>query len=199
MKTNLVLFDFDGTITRKDSFIEFIKFYKGYPSFVTGFIVLSPLLLLYKIGLIKKRKAKESVLTYFFKNEPFKKFSLKSAEFSTKIIPQLLKPIAIATLKDHISKGDRVIIISASFENWLSGWCELMNLELIGTKIEVSNGLVTGKIEGRNCYGIEKVIRLKQYLDIGQFSEIFAYGDSNGDKAMLELANHRFYRYFNKG
>jgi len=161
-----------------------------------GLIVLSPILLLYKVRIIKNWKAKERVLTYFFKNEPFKEFCLKSTEFSIKIIPDLVKPEAIQSIIQHIGKGDRVIVISASFENWLVDWCKTMKLELIGSKIEVRNGLITGKIEGRNCYGTEKVIRLKQYLDISQFSEIYAYGDSKGDLPLLELANHRFYQSF---
>jgi phosphatidylglycerophosphatase C len=196
MQTNLVLFDFDGTITKKDSFLEFIKFYKGRKSFITGLILLSPLLLLYKLGCIKNRRMKEIVLSHFFRNEPLTEFRLKSTEFSIKIIPGLVKPEALHSILNHLQKGARVIVISASFENWLFDWCKLMNIELIGSKIEVRNGLVTGKIEGKNCYGAEKVIRLKQYLDISQFSEIYAYGDSKGDLPMLELASHRFYRVF---
>ena len=196
MQKNLALFDFDGTITKKDSFLEFIRFYKGSYSFIIGLIILSPILLLYKVKIVKNWKAKERVLTYFFKNELFKEFCLKSTEFSLKIIPGLLKPDAVQAITYHLEKGDRVIVISASFENWLADWCKSMKLELIGSKIEVRNGFITGKIEGKNCYGIEKVIRLKQYLDITQFSEIYAYGDSKGDLPMLELANHRFYQSF---
>jgi phosphatidylglycerophosphatase C len=196
MKKNLALFDFDGTITNKDSFVEFIRFYKGSGSLIIGFIVLSPILLLYKLKIIKNWKAKEKVVTYFFKNEPFKDFCLKSTEFSIKVIPDLIKPDALQTIKWHLDNGDRVIVISASFENWLADWCKSMNLELIGSKLEVRDGIITGKIDGRNCYGIEKVIRLKQYLDISQYSEIYSYGDSKGDLAILELADHSFYRSF---
>jgi len=196
MQKNLALFDFDGTITEKDTFLEFIRFYKGANSFITGLIVLSPILLLYKIRIIKNWKAKEKVFTYFFKNEPFKEFSRKSTEFSIKTIPEIIKPEAVKAIMQHLEKGDKVIVISASFENWLADWCRSMKLELIGSKIEVRDGFVTGKIEGRNCHGIEKVIRLKQYIDLSQFSEIYAYGDSKGDLPLLELANHRFYKHF---
>jgi phosphatidylglycerophosphatase C len=196
MQKNLALFDFDGTITNKDSFLEFIKFYKGSRSFIIGLIVLSPVLILYKTRIIKSWKAKEKVMTYFFKNEPFKEFCLKSAEFSTKIIPTMVKPEAMQAINNHLGKGDRVIVISASFENWLAGWCKSLKLELIGSKLDIKDGFITGKIEGRNCYGIEKVNRLKEYLDISQFSEIYAYGDSKGDLPLLKLANHRFYQSF---
>jgi HAD superfamily hydrolase (TIGR01490 family) len=196
IQQNLALFDFDGTITRKDSFFEFIKYYKGNVSLIVGIIILSPILLLYKTRIIKNWKAKEKVFTYFFKYEPFEKFSSKGKEFSLKILPEMIKPKALETIFEHKRNGDRVLIISASYENWLIDWCNSLNIELIGSKIEVRDGVVTGKFDGKNCYGIEKVTRLNQYLDISQYFEIYAYGDSKSDWPLLELANHRFYKYF---
>ncbi len=196
MQQILAIFDFDGTITKKDSFIELIKYNKGLASFYTGFILLSPLLLLYKAKIIKNWRAKEIVFTYFFRNEVFNDFKNSCKEFSMKIIPDLIKPHALETIRNHINNGDRVIVISASFEDTLIDWCESMHIELIGTKISVNEGLVTGKISGKNCYGAEKVNRLNQYLDMQQYSEIYAYGDSRGDLPMMELANHKFYRSF---
>jgi phosphatidylglycerophosphatase C len=191
---NLALFDFDGTITKRDSFLEFIKYYKGRTSFILGLIILSPILFLYKIGIIKNWRAKEMVFTYFFRNESFKEFSSKCEDFSLEIIPNMVKPKAMQKILGHLNKGDRVIIISASFENWLIDWCKSMHIELIGSKIEVRENLVTGKIYGKNCFGNEKVNRLNQYLDISKYSEIYAYGDSKGDFPLLDLSTQRFYK-----
>jgi HAD superfamily hydrolase (TIGR01490 family) len=196
MPNILALFDFDGTISKKDSFIEFIKYYKGFHSFCFGFILLSPILLLYKIRLIKNWRAKKIVFSWFFKNESYKVFKSKCKCFSLTIIPQLIKPIALETIKKHIENGDKVIIISASFEDYLADWCKSMNLELLGTKIDFNKGFITGKIDGKNCYGDEKVIRLNQFLDLSLFNEIYAYGDSKSDLPLLEIANHRFYKFF---
>ena len=196
MQQILALFDFDGTITKKDSFIEFIKYYKGLRRFYTGFIILSPFLLLYKAGIIKNWWTKELVFTCFFKNEPYGNFKKRCKEFSSNVIPELINPSALLSIKTHIKNGDRVIIVTASFEDTLIDWCKSMQVELLGTKILTKNGLVTGKIDGKNCYGFEKVIRLNQYIEISQFSEVYAYGDSHGDLPMLELADHKFYRSF---
>jgi phosphatidylglycerophosphatase C len=194
MNRRLVLFDFDGTITSKDSFIELIKYYKGLSFFYCGIALLSPMLLLFKAKLIKNWKAKEIVFRFFFRNESYNVFMTKCSKFCKDIVPILVKPSAIERINTHLKNGDKVIIISASLEVQLIGWCQSMNLELIGTKIETRDGLITGKIEGKNCYGIEKVKRLKQYLDISQYNEIYAYGDSKGDLQMLELATHKFFR-----
>lgn len=96
----------------------------------------------------------------------------------------------------HKQCGNRVIIVSASFEDQLIYWSKSLDLELIGTKIEVKNGLITGKIEGKNCYGDEKVKRLRSYLDISNYKKVFVYGDSKGDLPMMELATSKFYRKF---
>jgi HAD superfamily hydrolase (TIGR01490 family) len=151
---------------------------------------------LYKFGIIENRRTKEMVFAWFFRNESYKFFLSKCNSFSLTIIPQLIKPSALGTIKKHIENGDKVIIISASFEDYLTDWCRSMNLEILGTRIEIKKGFVTGRIDGKNCYGVEKVIRLKQFLDLSQFDEIYAYGDSQSDKPLLEIANHRFYRYF---
>jgi phosphatidylglycerophosphatase C len=196
MQKILALFDFDGTITEKDSFIEFIKYYKGLSAFYFGFFLLSPILLFYKFGIIKNWRTKEIVFTWFFRNESYDDFIIKCNSFSLVIIPQLIKPIALKTIKRHIENGDKVLIITASFEDYLSDWCKSLNIELLGTRIEIKKGFVTGRIEGKNCYGVEKVIRLNQFLDLSLFDEIYAYGDSPGDRPLLEIANHRFYRCF---
>ena len=70
----IAFFDFDGTITTKDTLLEFIKFTKGTPSFLTGFLLNSPYLVAYKLNLIPNQRAKEKVMQYFFKNTPLDEF-----------------------------------------------------------------------------------------------------------------------------
>ncbi|HEU5146872.1 MAG TPA: haloacid dehalogenase-like hydrolase, partial [Chryseosolibacter sp.] len=56
------------------------------------------------------------------------------------------------------------------------------------------NKHLTGKILGRNCYGDEKVCRIKEEFDLPSFERIIAYGDSSGDREMLQLANESHYK-----
>ena len=69
-------------------------------------------------------------------------------------------------------------------------------MELIVTELEVKDGCYTGKIKGKNCLGPQKVVRIKEKYDLSDFDEIFAYGDTSGDKEMLEIADKKHYRYF---
>ena len=71
---------------------------------------------------------------------------------------------------------------------------------LICTEMEEKGGYLTGQMGTPNCYGEQKVLRLhawavKHFSDI-QFSDItlYAYGDTAGDKPMLKMAQHAWYR-----
>lgn len=194
---NLALFDFDGTITTKDTFIEFIKHYRGNKSYIIGMASMLPFLLAFKLKLYPNWKAKEKVITYFFEGENIDEFQKKADHFAKTEIPNLVKASALRKIEEHKSKGDAIYIVSASAENWLQKWCNDIDIPLIATKLSVENDKISGKLSGNNCYGPEKVARIKKELNPGDFDEVYAYGDSSGDKEMLELAQHKFYRYFN--
>jgi phosphoserine phosphatase len=68
-------------------------------------------------------------------------------------------------------------------------------VDLIATKLEMKDGRVTGRFLTRNCSGEEKVRRIEEQYDVKSFGYIYAYGDTPGDKAMLDLANERYYRW----
>ncbi len=196
MSQTIAFFDFDGTITTKDSFLEMIKFQKGKLAFLTGFALLSPLLVLHKLKLIPNWKAKEMVLQYYFKNTPIEIFETAAARFATIEIPKMLRPTAMEKLRWHQQEGHRVVIVSASATQWLRAWTTSINVELIGTELEIKDGKITGKLASPNCYGIEKANRIKSLIDLTQYQHIYAYGDSRGDREMLELATEAFYRGF---
>lgn len=195
-KLTLALFDFDGTITKNDSMIKFIRFAAGDFKFLVGFTVLLPVLISYKLKLMSNHKAKEIVLCYFFKGWSEAKFVKMASEYSLNHIKKILRPEAVKKINWHRQNGHKVVVISASLECWLRPWCEANDLELIATKFEIKNGRISGKYLGKNCYGIEKANRIKELYDLSKYNKIYAYGDSKGDKEMLALADERFYKPF---
>jgi HAD superfamily hydrolase (TIGR01490 family) len=116
--------------------------------------------------------------------------------YSISQIDYIVRPKAIDRLCWHTEQGHKVVIVSASIECWLAPWCKKNGFELLATKLEVKNGVVTGNLLGSNCFGIEKVNRIKDKYDLSQFNYIYAYGDSKGDIQMLDLANESFYKPF---
>ena len=192
----LALFDFDGTITTDDSLIKFIRFVIGDIKFVAGMAVLSPMLTAYTLKLIPNYKAKQYMLSYFFKGISEEKFVKVANEYSLKHINTILRPKAMKKITWHKEQRHKVIIVSASIECWLKPWCDKNNLDLIATKIEVKDNIITGKFSTKNCYGIEKANRVQEQYNLNDYDHIYAYGDSRGDKELLELADESFYKPF---
>ncbi|HEY0274315.1 MAG TPA: HAD-IB family phosphatase, partial [Chitinophaga sp.] len=98
-------------------------------------------------------------------------------------------------IQEHLAAGHRVIVVTASAEEWVRPFCQGMGIEVIGSRMETdAEGRLTGKLLGLNCNGEEKVCRIKAQVDLSAYTSIYAYGDSSGDRPMLALAgsNARF-------
>jgi len=192
----VAFFDFDGTITKKDSLFSFLKFSVGNLRFIINLFLLSPLLVLYKLKLISNYKAKEKILSFFFsgyKEDDFKKLA---NEYSLRMIDKLTRSEAMEQLQWHRDNSHKIVIVTASIDCWLRPWCEKNNFELIATKLEIKEHKITGRLLTKNCYGIEKKRRIKSSYCLDNFEYIYAYGDTEGDKEMLNLANKSFYKPF---
>ncbi len=196
MSNKIALFDFDGTITTDDSLIKFIRYAKGDMQTALGMLWLSPMLIVYKLKLIPNYKAKQMMLSYFFKGINEENFKEVANEYSLNHIKTILRPKAMEKIEWHKEQGHKVILVSASIECWLKPWCNENNLDLIATKLEMIDGIVTGKFLTKNCYGIEKANRVQEVYNLSDYDYIYAYGDSRGDKELLELADESFYKPF---
>jgi phosphatidylglycerophosphatase C len=192
----IALFDFDGTITTKDSLVDFIQFALGKAAYYFGLLLLSPMLTSYKLKLIPNYIAKEKLLKRFFKDWDTDHFQKLADKYSIEEIDKIIKPSAMEKIKWHQSQNHKVVIVSASIECWLKKWCQSNNIDLISTRLESINGKLTGRLATKNCYGIEKVNRIKEQYDLNDFDYIYAYGDSASDKEMLELSDQSYYKIF---
>jgi phosphatidylglycerophosphatase C len=191
-----VLFDFDHTITSRDTLLEFIKYGRGSGRFYAGFFLLSPLLVLYKAKLLPNWKMKQIALRFFFGGMSVDEFHALCDSFVSERIPRFIRKEALQRVLQHTEMGDDVYIVSASPENWVRLYSHRLSIGCIATRLEVKDGKITGNLNGKNCYGPEKVNRIKADIDINVYQSIIAFGDSRGDKEMLELAHEPYYRRF---
>ena len=196
MSRHLALFDFDGTITRKDTFIEVIRYKVGTPKLAMGMLALSPVLVLYKLKLIRNWRAKEIMFGFFFRNTPADVFKKLGEDFAKEKLPDLIRPSALEKIKSHQAAGHDIFIVSASAPDWIKPWSDSFGIKVIGTSWEIKDGVITGKIQGKNCYGPEKKTRILERVVTSDYDTISVYGDTSGDKEMLTLATHKFYRFF---
>jgi HAD superfamily hydrolase (TIGR01490 family) len=195
LKTSvLVLIDFDGTITTRDTLIAFVHFYRGKLMYWFGMLMLAPWMAMFLLKLIPNWKAKQFFLARYFKGESISDFNARGLAFSKKVLPALIRPAAAKAIAEYRKSNATIAVVSASAENWIKPWCDENGILCIATRLEVKNGLITGNIEGRNCYGDEKVCRVRDAFELSKFDKIIAYGDSSGDREMLELAHERHYK-----
>lgn len=192
----IAFFDFDGTITTKDTMLEVIKYHRGQFWFYVGFLLNSPFLVAYKAGIISNQRAKERILRFFYGKKLREDFQADCDRFASDIIPGLIRPKALTEIKKLQENGIEVVIVSASAENWLTRWCNEQGVSLIATKLETRSNKITGKIEGNNCHGEEKVRRINERYQLADYGKIYCYGDTKGDKPMLKLATLSFYKPF---
>lgn len=192
----LVLFDFDGTITHRDSLLQFTRFFVGSRRYLFGMAYLFIPLVKSKLGLLSAQKTKELFLTYFFKGVRLSEFHRKCASYSNTTLPKNIRSQALKAIETHKRLGSQIYIVSASACDWIQPWANQFNINVIATQLEIKDDQLTGKIKGLNCNGPEKVNRLKEIVDLSKFDKIVAYGDSTGDLAMMDLAHEKFYRKF---
>lgn len=201
MNQRIAFFDFDGTITTRDTLLEFIRFSRGGIRLAVGFLLNSPWLIAMKLKLISNQSAKERILTHFFGRQPVALFEQHCNAFSLETLPSLIRPKAIAEITRLRETGATVVIVSASPENWIKHWAAQIGAELVATRLAVFNDKkgeprLTGRIEGHNCYGEEKVSRIRQRYALPDYTEIYTYGDTTGDKPMLRLGTASFFKPF---
>ncbi len=190
----LVAFDFDGTLTTKDTFLAFVRFTQGLPRMILGILRYSPWLLFMKIGLYSNGKLKERIFAYFYRGVSYEQFVQWGKDFSHMAAFMINGPI-LKRLQWHASEGHTVCVVSASIDEWVRPICLKIGVdEVIATRVEVSpEGKLTGRFSTPNCYGAQKVERLLEVYPQGSISYLYAYGDSRGDKELLEFADEGFY------
>ena len=162
MKTKVYAFDFDGTLTTKDTLLEFIKFARGERRLYTTLLLFLPLLVLMKLRLYPNWKVKQQVFSFLFRNMAEADFNALCTSFGHEKA-HLMRPDGLNEIRKALAENSKVMIVSASIDNWVRPFfAEFADRIIVScTRIEVRNGLVTGKFLTKNCYGEEKVKRIR--------------------------------------
>jgi phosphatidylglycerophosphatase C len=192
----IVAFDFDGTLTWRDSFTAFLAWRTGAARYGFGLARLAPAAILY--GLHRDRgRLKAAAIGRFLGGLPRAELEADARRFATRWSARLLRPDALRCWNDWRSQGARLIIVTASPEILVAPFAQDLEADdLIGTRVAFdAEGRVTGALEGANCRGPEKVARLQAALGVDVRLEA-AYGDSDGDREMLALADDAGLRVF---
>ena len=192
----IAAFDLDGTLTHRDTFFEFIRYVHGDARFLGGMARLLPDLLAFKLGLIGNEAAKVRVLRHFFGGMAAEELYLSGAMFGRKVMPRYVRRAGLERIHWHIDAGHECWLVTASLSFWTRSWAEKQGLRLIATQPEIISGVFTGGLDGGNNYGPEKVRRLLVELGDAPIQKRYAYGDSGGDRELLQWADEPAFQPF---
>ncbi|EOW0741449.1 TPA: HAD family hydrolase [Proteus mirabilis] len=195
----LSVFDFDGTLTYHDSFIPFLKFAFGRRKFARRIIkMVFPTLRCFRRKLTRD-ELKEVLIKTFLTDIKEEWLKEKAEAFCQAYWTKLMRPAGLLAVAEEINRHAEVTICSASPAMVLQPFADRLGIKLIGTTLEVVDGLLTGKIIGNNCRCGEKIKRLERvYGDLTQY-HLRAWGDSRGDHELLYAAQDPHWRYFHTG
>jgi len=194
----IVAFDFDGTLTIRDSFTEFLRWRAGPGAWALGLVKLAPALAAYAKdrdrGRIKAASVKEFLLGVSRQT-----LETEAAAFAEEIWPRFMRPDALEVWNDWGQRGAHRVIVTASPTTTVAPFARKLGAEaLLGTEFVFNaDDRITGDFAGPNCRGEEKVRRLKAaYGD--DMTLIAAYGDTSGDTEMLAMAQQPGFRIFRR-
>lgn len=197
-KKILAAFDFDGTITEKDILVPFLKETFGIWKLILSVCKLLPTLLLFSCGFRNRQQVKEKFLSFYIQGMEPGAFYWRACQFSLFKLSQYVRPQALEKLKWHLKEGHQVCIVSANICALIEPYAKQIGVKrVIASELFVdSQGILTGNLKGNNCWGEEKVARLLEIYGKKEDFILYAYGDSRGDKELLQLAEYPYYRYF---
>jgi phosphatidylglycerophosphatase C len=192
---NLALFDFDGTITQREMFRDFMACAVDPQRKAIGMVVLAPLIVGYKLGLVSGTRVRTRVVRFAFRDAPLARIEQVALDFASHVLPATLRPEAMERIAWHKAQGDRVVVVSGAFEVYLKHWCREHELDLLCSRLQSREGILTGRYHGAQCVGPEKVRRVRQAYDTDAFEKVYAYGDTREDLDMLGIADRKFFRW----
>ena len=196
----IAAFDFDGTLTRRDTLMPFLRRGLGWPRFLGALVQCSPWLAAFALRLIPNHVAKQKLLLATLKNRTTAEMDDWTSRWLANDFPGQLLSWTMARLAEHQQAGHFCVMVSASPDIYLKRVATQLGFDaLLCTEMAVVDGRLTGLMQTPNCHGEQKVQRLQTWMfeRFGSPSDAiiqYAYGDTSGDKPMLRLAANAFYR-----
>ena len=196
----IAAFDFDGTLTKRDTFMPFLARGLGWPRFLLALLKCLPWLAAFALRVTPNHVAKQKLMLATLKNKTTAQMNDWTSRWLTQDFPGQLQSWTMARLAEHQQQGHCCVMVSASPDIYLKRVAQQLGFDaLLCTEMAVVDGRLTGLMKTPNCHGEQKVLRLKAWMAerFGADADgkvLYAYGDTSGDKPMLRMAAHAFYR-----
>ena len=192
----VVAFDFDGTLTIRDSFTQFLRWKAGPRGWALGLVKMAGATATYARD--RDRGAiKAASVSVFLKGMSRAELEADAARFADHVWDKFMRPDALKAWEDWGRRGAYRVIVTASPELTVAPFARRLEADaLLGTHLsfDVENR-ITGAFSSENCRGEEKVRRLHEAFG-ADLKLAAAYGDTSGDTEMLAIAGHAGFREF---
>jgi HAD superfamily hydrolase (TIGR01490 family) len=184
-------FDFDGTLTRRDTLLPFLVDVAGPTVVAQALARDAPQLAAMAFGRYDRDVAKANLVARVLAGRAYGDVVSRGRKYATRVINGRLRSASVARLRWHVEQGHEVVIVSASLDAYLHEIAQRLGVAtVLCTTLEVDGGgTITGRLTGGNCRGPEKVARLRAHLGEEPVT-LWAYGDSEGDEELLAMADH---------
>jgi HAD superfamily hydrolase (TIGR01490 family) len=192
---DLALFNFDGTITTKGTYPGFVRFAVPRRRQLIGGVVLAPALIGYHARLVSDATIRRLISRVGLWRADQQRVRSLGERYATDVLPPLVRPEALERIAWHKARGDRVVVVSASLDAYLEPWCRALDVDVICTRLEADKGRLTGAYASGDCCGEEKVRRIRSRYNLADYDHTYAYGDTEEDRGMLELADRKYFRW----
>jgi phosphatidylglycerophosphatase C len=195
-KNIVAYFDFDGTLTNKDTLIPFLIHVVGWCRFILKLPRLLPIAILYLLNIVSNEEAKDRTLIILISGYDFTVLNEKAKSFAELKLSRYIKPEVFSKLEYHFEHGHTIIIVSANLAIYLKHFALIHEIDdVIATEIEFKDQVCTGCLATNNCYGPEKVNRIVDYLHQQKisFTYSYGYGNSHGDHELLNYVDEGYF------
>ena len=183
----IAVFDLDGTLTTKDSFLAFLVTFGLRHRRLLALSRMPWLIAFHLCRLMKDFELKQRLIADFFSDVDPETVDQHADWFCESWLPRHLHPVGHPFLQQHVADGHRIILLSASPELFVPRIAQTLGIEeVVCTRVKRVEGRWTGEIDGRNCKGEEKVHAIQRWLGVENApTDCYAYGDSKSDTAVL--------------
>ncbi len=188
-RRGVAAFDFDGTLVPGDSLPRFLSWVLGRPAFARALVPAVPnMMLAYRRG--GRDGSKAALLERALAGQAAADVAGVGMAFGAAMAHRI-RPAMLERMAWHDRQGHRRVLVSASLAVYLEPFGRLTGFDhVIATRLETGDdGRLTGRLQGPNVRAGQKAIRLAELFGRGTV-EMWAYGDSAGDREMLAMADH---------
>jgi HAD superfamily hydrolase (TIGR01490 family) len=191
-RQTVVVFDLDGTITRHDTYLQYLIGYLQYkPSRLLATFALPVDLCRFALGAVDNAYVKARFLQAILAGNSRSELRVWTETFLHTLCQRGLRPGALARIAQHRTQGDRLILATASFDFYVQPLARRLGFdEVICTQsLWNTDDRLLGGLNGPNCYGAVKLQRLYELLgtDVRDVS-LLAYSDHHADLPLLTAA-----------